>query len=95
MITGFDRTLYDLWHDRSFHLNSDVRSNRHVVLLLQQHKQCLTAEYSVMIHWMLTNYMDNCGNSRANTCRKASSSWWSAFIRPRPKVATPYGGDSG
>ncbi|KAH9494166.1 hypothetical protein DERF_014877 [Dermatophagoides farinae] len=60
----------------------------------QQHKQCLTAEYSVMIHWMLTNYMDNCGNSRANTCRKASSSWWSAFIRPRPKVATPYGGDS-
>uniref|UniRef100_A0A834RCA4 Uncharacterized protein n=1 Tax=Sarcoptes scabiei TaxID=52283 RepID=A0A834RCA4_SARSC len=26
-----------------------------------------------MIYWMLTNYMDNCGNSRANTCRKAPS----------------------
>jgi hypothetical protein len=40
---------------------------------------------SAAIYSVLKNYMDNCGNSRANTCTKVSTlAGRDAVIRPRP-----------
>jgi hypothetical protein len=36
---------------------------------------------SVIVYLMLTCYMDNCGNSRANTCNQAPTSGRGVFIR--------------
>ena len=36
---------------------------------------------SVIVYLMVTCYMDNCGNSRANTCWKAPTSGRGVFIR--------------
>ncbi|GBN87711.1 hypothetical protein AVEN_155533-1 [Araneus ventricosus] len=34
--------------------------------------------------WIVPYTLDNCGNSRANTCRELRPSGTSAFIRPKP-----------
>ena len=36
---------------------------------------------SVIVYLMVTCYMDNCGNSRANTCNQAPTSGRGVFIR--------------
>ena len=36
---------------------------------------------SVIVYLMFTCYMDNCGNSRANTCNQAPTSGRGVFIR--------------
>jgi len=36
---------------------------------------------SVIVYLMVSCYMDNCGNSRANTCWKAPTSGRGVFIR--------------
>ena len=38
---------------------------------------------SVIVYLMIPCYMDNCGNSRANTCRKISTSGRDVFIRSK------------
>src|SRR5271156_2076175 len=38
---------------------------------------------SVIVYLMVPYYMDNCGNSRANTCRKISTSGRDVFIRSK------------
>ena len=36
-----------------------------------------------MVHLIVRFYMDNCGNSRANTCVKRRTDVRRAFIRPK------------
>ena len=42
---------------------------------------------SVMVHWIESPDMDNCGNSRANTCVQAPTSRRRAFIRNKTSPA--------
>jgi len=39
---------------------------------------------TVMVYLIIEFYMDNRGNSRANTCKKLRPYGKSAFIRPKP-----------
>ncbi|GFY18837.1 hypothetical protein TNCV_3875251 [Trichonephila clavipes] len=73
------RTLSVARRARTLHQSRSVEEESEEALLSREAAQLRRRRNrkwlikSVTVHWIVTRYLDNCSNSRANTCSRAPS----------------------